>query len=625
MIADVKGGIIKLCKSLRALRPLRAISRIPGLKKIVNVLVLSLAPIGTTLIIVAAFFFLFGILGGQIFAGQFYYCDESDRQLLAQINTKADCLSLSGANNWKNRPYNFDHLGNSLMTLFVLSSIDGWVEILYHGIDSAGIDKQPKENNREGLALFFVAFLLIGGFFIINMFVGVIVENFQKHGSPDPNAPKEEKEPEPPFDDFENEENYSEFRRDVVTHACSKSFETFIAAVIILNVLVMGSEHYDPDRANAANEWDGMSSGFKLFLRISNYIFTLIFIYELAVKYYAFGFRRFHQGSYPRSLWGWNNFDWFIVFISVVGILFDDIIGADNLPIDPAILRILRILRVARILKLVKSAKDLMKLLTTVSRSLAQVGNLGTLLFLLFFIYSTLGIELFGRLACTDNLECNGFSDYANFKNFGMAMLVLFRLSTGDNWNGMMKDGLRDTPPVSSSTADIATYGNKYGCNFAVDCSTGCCAGCNDADDCKENCCASHVMTPLFYISFCVLSTFVMLNLVVATLMGELERAGIEGDQEEAEEAERESKRLSMQEEGADATPVTEFKGKAEAKEPESPLDEKKAPLEKLPRPASPTVFVPFAPETVDNEPQPSEATSETVPSMGTEQVKPPS
>merc|ERR1712159_904189 len=84
-IAGVSGGllsILKICRMFRALRPLRAVSRLPGLKRVVNVLILSLAPIGTTLIIVGVFFFLFAVLGGQLFAGQFYYCDEGDRMVL---------------------------------------------------------------------------------------------------------------------------------------------------------------------------------------------------------------------------------------------------------------------------------------------------------------------------------------------------------------------------------------------------------------------------------------------------------------------------------------------------------------------------------------------------------------
>lgn len=619
-VADVSGGaleLLKLCRMLRALRPLRAVSRIPGLKRIVNVLYSSLEPIGTTLIIVFVFFFLFAILGGQIFAGTFWYCNEEDAAISAQIITKADCERLAtNPNSWQNRPYNFDHIGNSLMTLFVLSSIDGWVEIMYHGIDAVGVDMNPKENHREGLAFFFVGFLLIGGFFIINMFVGVIVENFQKHAG---DIPPPEDEEDPPEDNFQEREQYSDFRRSAVAHVTSPLFENVIAATIITNVIVMGSEHYNVSYANYANDYDGMSSEFKLFLQISNYIFTLIFIYELVAKYYAFGFERFHLGSHPLSSPYWNNLDWFIVIVSIVGIIFDDIVGSDNLPFSPSILRILRVLRVARILKLVKSAKDLMTLLTTVARSLAQVGNLGTLLFLLFFIYSCLGIELFGRIDCTEGNGCEGFSDYANFKNVGMAMLVLFRLSTGDNWNGMMKDALRLEPPLSNVTADIARYNNSFGCSFKVSCGSPdvCCAGCDAREDCKENCCGNQVITPLFYISFCVLSTFVMLNLVVATLMGELERAGLEDVLQE--EQKRQEKRNSKDKQEEDhvaidtTSPVSEFKEEPADKAAAAEDSEKPpAKLDPLPggtggvkpiRPVSPkSSFVPFAPETVDNE-----------------------
>lgn len=419
---------------------------------------------------------------------------------------------------------------------------------MYLGVDIAGVDKQPIENHSEGMVLFFIFFLLLGGFFIINMFVGVIVENFQKHGTPEEPSEEEVAAQKKAEEEhaaavaaivpFEDAENYSPFRRKVLKHATSTGFEAFIAVIIVLNVITMGSEHYEPSHANYTNDWDPMTEGFDLYLRITNYLFTAIYVYELIVKYIAFGFRRFHCGSGldPRSMAGWNNFDIFIVFISILGILIDDAIGEDNVPVDASFLRILRILRVARILKLLKSAKSLVVLLVTVSRSLAQVGNLGLLMALLFFIYAALGIELFGRLECTDGNPCEGLSEYANFKNFGMANLVLFRLSTGDNWNGMMKDGLRDPPPEGNNVT-IAQYGNKYGCSFAVSCGEPdvCCEGCDPDEECEENCCASAWMTPLYYMSFCTFSTFVMLNLVVATLMGELERAGNE-DSGEAEE-----------------------------------------------------------------------------------------
>merc|ERR1712159_108586 len=129
-------------------------------------------------------------------------------------------------------------------------------------------------------------------------------------------------------------------------------------------------------------------------------------------------------------------------------------------------------------------------LLDTVKNSLKQVGNLALLMGLLFFIYAALGAELFGCMDCTEGNPCDGLSpDFANFKSFGMAMLILFRLTTGDNWNGIMKDGLRSGPQ---------SMGINGTCSFAVNCVTNCCEGCDADPNCKENCCASHFMSSIY-------------------------------------------------------------------------------------------------------------------------------
>ncbi len=66
------------------------------------------------------------------------------------------------------------------MALFVLSSKDGWVGIMYSGLDSVGVDIQPIENYNEWRLTYFISFLLLVGFFVLNMFVGVVVENFHR-------------------------------------------------------------------------------------------------------------------------------------------------------------------------------------------------------------------------------------------------------------------------------------------------------------------------------------------------------------------------------------------------------------------------------------------------------------
>lgn len=151
----------------------------------------------------------------------------------------------------------------------------------------------------------------------------------------------------------------------------------------------------------------------------------------------------------------------------------------------------MRVMRIARVLKLLKMAKGIRALLDTVMQALPQVGNLGLLFFLLFFIFAALGVELFGRLECDRQHPCQGLSEHANFRNFGMAYLTLFRVATGDNWNGIMKDTLRDE--------------------------------CDNSAECLKNCCVSRVVAPLFFVVFVLMAQFVLVNVVVAVLMKHLE------------------------------------------------------------------------------------------------------
>ena len=62
------------------------------------------------------------------------------------ITSKAECLEHPG-NRWINQKYNFDNIFNALMSLFVLSSKDGWVDIMYHGLDAVGPDLQPRHQS----------------------------------------------------------------------------------------------------------------------------------------------------------------------------------------------------------------------------------------------------------------------------------------------------------------------------------------------------------------------------------------------------------------------------------------------------------------------------------------------
>uniref|UniRef100_A0A8C2Y6R0 Calcium voltage-gated channel subunit alpha1 H n=1 Tax=Coturnix japonica TaxID=93934 RepID=A0A8C2Y6R0_COTJA len=488
-------GVLRVLRLLRTLRPLRVISRAPGLKLVVETLISSLRPIGNIVLICCAFFIIFGILGVQLFKGKFYYCDGPD---VKNITTKTDCTNAHYR--WVRRKYNFDNLGQALMSLFVLSSKDGWVNIMYDGLDAVGIDQQPIQNHNPWMLLYFISFLLIVSFFVLNMFVGVVVENFHKcrqHQEAEEARRREEKRlrrlekkrrsKEMYLSEAQRRPYYADYspaRKYIHTLCTSHYLDLFITFIIGVNVITMSMEHYNqPKSLDEA-------------LKYCNYVFTIVFVFEAVLKLVAFGFRRFFKDR-------WNQLDLAIVLLSIVGITLEEIEMNAALPINPTIIRIMRVLRIARVLKLLKMATGMRALLDTVVQALPQVGNLGLLFMLLFFIYAALGVELFGKLDCSEENPCEGLSRHATFTNFGMAFLTLFRVSTGDNWNGIMKDTLRE-----------CTREDKHCLSYLP------------------------VISPVYFVTFVLIAQFVLVNVVVAVLMKHLEESNKEAKEDAEMDAE---------------------------------------------------------------------------------------
>jgi hypothetical protein len=90
--------------------------------------------------------------------------------------SKWDCFDFGGS--WVNSKYNFDNILEAMVTLYVISSTEGWIDIMWSGVDSIGINLNPKEGANLGWATFFILFVIIGSFFIMNLFAGVVVDSF---------------------------------------------------------------------------------------------------------------------------------------------------------------------------------------------------------------------------------------------------------------------------------------------------------------------------------------------------------------------------------------------------------------------------------------------------------------
>lgn len=134
---------------------------------------------------------------------------------------------------------------------------------------------------------------------------------------------------------------------------------------------------------------------------------------------------------------GWNKFDFFVVSASFLDIIMANM-SANSLKVirvGPQIARIMRVMRVSRLFKLLNKYKGLQALIQTITFSLPSVINAFALLSLVYFIFSVLAVFFF-----KDITEGAQLDDYMNFTNFTQSLVMMLRLSTGEDWPVVMFD-----------------------------------------------------------------------------------------------------------------------------------------------------------------------------------------
>lgn len=173
-------AFLKILRLVRVLRPLRMVSRNPGLRIAVMSILYALPPIKNVLVVSLLFVLLFAILFTTFFKGLFYSCDMSHipASLQENIENKFDCLDYGG--DWVNKDQNFDNVQSGILTLFNVMTTEGWIGVMYDGIDSTKIDEMPITNNHPSFFFFFMLYMFVGSLFVLNMFVGVTINVFNK-------------------------------------------------------------------------------------------------------------------------------------------------------------------------------------------------------------------------------------------------------------------------------------------------------------------------------------------------------------------------------------------------------------------------------------------------------------
>ena len=177
-------------RAIRVIRPLRLLKRNKGMKVVLSMIGACVKPVANVLGLWVGFLLVYAILGVNLYAGQFKSCwgvEVGDDTV--DVYGQADCVGsivLEGEGEllqptWENfggEWYNFDNVGKSMVTLFEVASLEGWVDVMNGAMDTTSYGRQPEENFSAEQCIFFISFIVFGTFIIIELLVGVFVDSF---------------------------------------------------------------------------------------------------------------------------------------------------------------------------------------------------------------------------------------------------------------------------------------------------------------------------------------------------------------------------------------------------------------------------------------------------------------
>uniref|UniRef100_A0A8D3DN37 Sodium channel protein n=1 Tax=Scophthalmus maximus TaxID=52904 RepID=A0A8D3DN37_SCOMX len=472
-------GAIKSLRTLRALRPLRALSRFEGMRVVVNALLGAIPSIFNVLLVCLIFWLIFSIMGVNLFAGKYYHCFNKATGkpfLPSEVKNETECKAYDKSPaRWKNVKINFDNVAAGYLALLQVATFKGWMQIMNAAVDSPR--EQPEYEINLIMYLYFVVFIIFGAFFTLNLFIGVIIDNFnqqKKKISQDIFMTEEQKKyynamkklgskkPQKPIPRPSNK-----IQGYIFDFTTKQAFDILIMVLIWLNMVTMMVETDDQSekKANILNK--------------INIVFICIFTGECLLK--MISLRQYFFTN------GWNIFDFIVVILSIIGMFLSDII--EKYFVSPTLFRVIRLARIGRVLRLIKSAKGIRTLLFALMMSLPALFNIGLLLFLVMFIYAIFGMSKFAYVKKEE-----GIDDLFNFETFGNSMICLFQITTSAGWDGLLA-------PILNT--------DKEDCNLTME---------HPGNSARGDC-GNPPVGIAFFVSYIIICFLIVVNMYIAVIL----------------------------------------------------------------------------------------------------------
>ncbi|XP_067640083.1 voltage-dependent calcium channel type A subunit alpha-1 isoform X5 [Eurosta solidaginis] len=397
--------------------------------------------------------------------------------------TTSMCLEKWEGPNWGIT--SFDNIGFAMLTVFQCITMEGWTAILYWTNDALGSTFNW---------IYFVPLIVIGSFFMLNLVLGVLSGEFAKEREKVENRQEflklrrqhqlerelngyvewickaeevilaEERTTEAEkmhimearrrnaakrkklkslgkskSTDTEEEEGDEDYGDDGYLKSRPKPqgrctgfwraekrfrfwmrhtvktqwFYWFVIVLVFLNTMCVAVEHY------------GQPKFLTLFLYYAEFVFLGLFMSEMFIKMYALGPRTYFESSF-------NRFDCVVISGSIFEVIWSKVKGGSFG------LSVLRALRLLRIFKVTKYWSSLRNLVISLLNSMRSIISLLFLLFLFILIFALLGMQLFGG-----QFSFKSGTPETNFNTFPIALLTVFQILTGEDWNEVMYQGIK--------------------------------------------------------------------------------------------------------------------------------------------------------------------------------------
>lgn len=369
----------------------------------------------------------FAIYGLNLFVGRFQSCNDGD----SNIFDLHDCVGeyASEPFNWgvlaprkaSNPFFSFDNFGDSLFILFQIVSQEGWTDCMWTAQSVTGIFTQPADFASQGNAVFFVIFNLLGAVFVLTLFVSVFMRNYTEQTgvaylTTDQRSWLELRKllrqvsPSKRPSSTKRRETWEEwcYRRAVRK---SGRWQRFITGLLVLHLILLCLEWYP---------------GYGPWERARDYIFlvfTVVFIANVIIRIIGLSWHRFRKSSW----------DVFSIF-AVSGTFVTSILLLTNFK-ERVFIQLHKLCLVSIALLLIPRNNQLDQLFKTAAASFTSIANLLATWFVLFLVYAIALTQTFGLTRFGPNETGN-----INFRNVPKALILLFRMSTGEGWNELMED-----------------------------------------------------------------------------------------------------------------------------------------------------------------------------------------